>query len=201
MIKTKKILSIITAIMVGLTTVIVPTLAASNVYYAKTTVYFNVPSDATFSIAMPSNYASWTQIVGTTEGGATSTTWISFNFSSASSGTLVQPYEAGASGDAQNGALEPIYYIDNTGNVNEQFKIYLGTATPSGVALYVNATCGSCTSPLTTLTAVGVTEGSANTLTSSLANTDYLNITLYGNTSSATAGETNRVIYIKSTGL
>jgi len=35
--------------------------------------------DATFSIAMPSDYTGWTQVTGTDESGATSIDWISFN--------------------------------------------------------------------------------------------------------------------------
>jgi hypothetical protein len=83
--------------------------------------------------------------------------------------------------------------------VNEQFTIYLGSASPTGITVYVNATCETCSSPLSGLNVMGVTEGSANTLTTSLANTDFLNVTLYSNVTGATGGITSRTIYIKST--
>ena len=173
--------------------------AASSTYYAKTVVYFNVPSDATFSIAMPSDYASFTSITGTTEGGATATDWISFNFSDGTQAALQEPYQLGSAGNAQAGATQPIFYIDNTGNTAEKFEIYVDSSVPSGVSLYVNATCGTCTSPLTTLTLMGVAEGSANVLTTSLATTDFLNVTLYANTSAAADGISSRTVYLKST--
>ena len=172
---------------------------ASTTYYAKTTVYFNVPSDASFSIAMPANYGSWTSVTGTTEGGATATDWISFNFTNVPQATLQEPYQLGVSGNNQAGAAKPIFYIDNTGNVNEKFEINLSTAVATGIGFYFNATCtGSCTTPTTTLTEFS--SGNYQQLVASLPTTSYLNITLYGNTSSsAAAGTTSNTVYIKST--
>ncbi len=173
--------------------------AASTSYYAKSPVYFTVPSDATFQIAMPSDYTSFTAITGENEGAATAVNWISFNFSTVPQAALQVPYETGASGNAQTN-IKPIFYVDNTGNVAESFKIYVDASLATGLTMFVNATCASCTSPLTALTVVGVTSGSANTLTTSLANTDFLNITLFANaSSSAASGTTSKNIYIYST--
>jgi len=175
-------------------------LAASTSYYAKSTVYFLVPSDASFSVALPADYTSFTAITGTNEGGATALSYISFNYTNVPQAGLQQPYQLGDNTKAQNTTSnKPIFYIDNTGNVPEQFKVYIDSSTPTGVYIYVNASCGTCTAPLTVLTAVAV-SASTNTLTTSLANTDYLNITLFSNTSSgAVAGETSRTFYIYST--
>jgi hypothetical protein len=172
--------------------------AASTTYYAQTTVVFNVPSDATFSIAMPADYGSWTSITGTVEGSATATDYISFNYSSVPQAALQEPYQLGSSGNAQNGAASPIYYIDNTGNTDEQFDIKLNQSMPSNVELYFNATCvGSCG---TVQTAEAQISTSYQQLASAVTTSSYLNVTLWSNVSSgASAGETDRVIYIRST--
>jgi len=189
--KTKNLIIAILA-----TLLITPTvLAASTTYYASTTVYFNVPADASFSITMPSG-TTYT-ITGTAEGTATSLNWISFNFTNVPQSTLQEPYELGDSSKAQQGALIPIFYIDNTGNTDEKFEIRIDSAEPSGIYLYFNATCtGTCTSPTTSLTRITT---SYQPLVASLPTTSYLNVTLYANVSSgATAGETSRIIYIRS---
>jgi hypothetical protein len=172
--------------------------AASTQYYAKTTIYFNVPIDATFSVGLPSSY-SLTNITGTTEGTATSVSWISFNFTAAPQSALQQPYALGATADAQAGSAKPIFLIKNTGNTNETFSIRADASLPTGISLYGNATCatGDCTSPTTALTAVSTTYVS---MVSSLYTTKYLNLTLYANTtSSAIAGQTSVGLYINST--
>lgn len=187
-------------VLIGLLMLATPVFSASTTYYAKATIYFNIPVDASFSIAMPNSYASWQSITGMTEGTATQTTdWISFNFSSHNSATLIQPYQLGEAEDTQNGATKPIFYIHNTGNVNESFKVYMGSALPSGISLYVNTTSNGCGTLLSALTIVPVSEGSSLQVASSCNTTDYLNITLYANTSYATTGETNRAFYVKST--
>jgi len=175
--------------------------AASSNYYAKSTVWFNVPSDATFSIAMPSDYTSLTAITGTTEGGATAVNLISFNFSATPQAALQVPYQAGASANAQATNLKPIYYVLNTGNTAEKIESYLSAQPSAGIAIYVNVTCsGTCTSPQTALIAANTTTGSPNTLTTSLGSNEHLNITYYANTTSAIAsGQTSLTLYIKST--
>jgi len=175
--------------------------AASSVYYAQTTVYFQIPADASFAIAMPSDYTSWTYITGTEQGSATATDWISFNFTNAPQ-TGVQPYQHGNQAWNQDGATQPIFYIDNTGNVDEAFYIYWGSSLPSGISVCVNSTCtGTCTSPgtISTCTSIGVGEGSATQIASTIKTDEFLNVTLYADvTSDAAPGEVSRTLYIKS---
>ena len=176
--------------------------AASSDYYAKTTVYFLVPTDATFSISFPDDYTAWNTITGETEGGATdlsSTDWVSMNYSTVPE-TWVQPYHLGVSGNAQAGISKPIFYIDNTGNTAEKFELYWATALPSNIEVCANSSCtGTCSSPgdVAACTEIGVGEGSETTFATTINTDEYLNITLYGNvTAGATAGETSEVIYI-----
>lgn len=168
-------------------------MASATSYYSKTTMYFSVPSDATFSIAMPSDYTSWTEITATSESG-TATDWISFNFTGIPNPTLVEPYQLGASANAQAGMTKPIIYIDNTGNVNEKFEIKASASLPTGVEVYFNATGGA--TPTTTLTALTTNY---QTIEAGMDNTKYLNVTLYANaSSSASAGQSNQDLIIKS---
>lgn len=170
-------------------------LGAATSYYSKTTVYFNVPSDATFSIAMPDDFTDLVAITGTNEGGATATDFISFNFTATTDATLIEPYQVGAVATTQDHVnLVPIYRIDNTGNVNMKFEIKFDSALPSGVTIYGNATEGATETG--TLTAIATNYV---TMEAGMDNTKYLNITLFGNTSSAASGETSRTLYIKST--
>lgn len=172
-------------------------LAASNTYYAKTTMYFNVPVDATFQIALPADYTSFTAITGTNEGAATATNWISFNFTGVPQAVLQEPYQLGVAANTQNSAAKkPIFYIDNTGNCNEKFEIKAAGALPANIAVYFNATGGQ--TPTATLTAL--TTG-YQTLEANMDNTKFLNVTLFANTSAGIAtGTTTQDIYIKSTG-
>jgi len=193
-------MAILIALLLGMPIV----LAASTTYYAKTTVYFNVPSDATFSISFPDDYTAWNSITGTTEGGATdlsTSDWISFNFTNVPE-NWVEPYHLGASANSQSGITKPIFYIDNTGNTDEKFELYWATSLPTGIAVCGNSSCtGTCSSPgtLSTCTSIGVGSASATTFASTIKTDEYLNITLYANVSSGAAGgETSEVIYIKS---
>jgi hypothetical protein len=173
--------------------------AASSNYYAQTLVLFNVPTDATFSIAMPANYATWTSITSTSDyPSATATDWISFNYTSAPSATLTEPYQLGAAANNQAGAAKPIYYIDNTGNTNEQFDIKLNQTAPTNVNVYFNGSCvGSCGTTTTTLTAM---TASYLPVATTVTTASYLNITLYSNTSAGiTGGISTRYIAIRST--
>lgn len=174
-------------------------LAVSNNYYAQTLVLFTVPSDATFSISMPSNYASWTTITGTSDyPSATATDWISFNYTSVPQATLQEPYQLGAAGTKQVGAATPIYYIDNTGNTNEQFDIKINQTMPININLYFNASCvGSCGTTTTTLTDMTT---SYQALATAVTTSSYLNVTLFSNTSAGvTTGTSQRYIAIRST--
>ena len=176
----KKKLLFLTLILLGIPGV----LAASTTYYAKTVVYFNVPSDASFAIAMPANYAD------------------SFNFTEVPQ-NWIEPWQLGQSSNNQAGITKPIFYIDNTGNVDEKFELYWSGSLPSGISVCGNSSCtGTCTSPgtLTECTTIGETEGSATTFATTIKTDEYLNITLYANVSSGTAaGQTSQTLYIKST--
>ncbi len=141
--------------------------------------------DATFSIAMPSDYGSWTAITGTSEGSATSVDWISFNFTDIPQ-YYVQPYQLGASADTQNGAAEPIFYIDATGNTDIDVQLRFSSSLPSGLTVEGNATCSgtynSCQGPGVQITTSYVT------LVDDLSQTDsFANITLWGNVSDGTS--------------
>jgi len=175
--------------------------AASSVYYAQTTVYFQIPADASFAIAMPANYGQWYTITGENEGGATPTDWISFNFTNVPQ-SWVEPYQHGNQSWPQQGATQPIFYIDNTGNVDEAFYIYWGSDLPSGISVCVNSTCtGTCIDPgtISTCTSIGVGQGSATQIATTIKTDEFLNVTLYANvTSDAAAGEVSRTLYIKS---
>ena len=153
-------------------------LAASQNYYAVTTVYFNIPFDAAFRIAMPSSYTFQT-ITGVDYATATATspTWISFNFTTTPQGK-VQPYAGGVSGDAQNGATKPIFRYQASGNT--AIKIYINlTSIPSGIAVGVNGTCdGTCTNPKTV--EQNLTASGEMTLVDSLSVGSYFNCTLWG---------------------
>lgn len=167
--------------------------AASN-YYGKVLVYFNVPSDATFAIAFPSAY-TFEDITSSTESSPTVTSsWISFNFTSGTQ-SWVQPQTNGSATNAQNGPTKPIFYIDNTGNVNEKFDI--NATVPSTFAVCANSTCtgecGTTTSACTALTTSYVTMATAVTTTS------FLNITLYANASGSSGGQASGSVMIKST--
>lgn len=187
----KKILTGLFVIFTALLTSDVPlVLAASSSYYAVTTVYFNVPSDATFNIALPSGYTN-TSITGTSEPG-TATSWISFNYTAVPQATLAQPWVIGASADAQAGGLKPIFLIYNTGNVNETINLRTTGSPATGIQLFFNASCAtsSCTTATTALTEM--TTGYLPAV-ASLYNGKALNVTLWSNTSSAVNSGTSSV--------
>lgn len=191
---------ILLALVLSLLTI--PGVYAATNYYASTVVYFNVPSDASFAIAMPADYTSFTDITGTIEGSATATDWISFNFTNVPE-NWVEPYQHGVSSDSQAGITKPIFYIDNTGNVDEKFELYWAGSLPTGIAVCGNSSCtGTCSDSgtISTCTEIGENEGSATTFASTIKTDEYLNITLYANVSSGTAaGQTSQTLYIKST--
>jgi hypothetical protein len=169
--------------------------AASNTYYAKTAIYFNVPSDATFSIAFPIDRA-WDAISGTTEGGATATDWISFNYTSNAPAAAVDAQQLGATGmSKQNGTAWPIFYIDNTGNVNEQFDVRLDAYPTAGMSVYFNSTGG--TNPISALT--NITTAYVKVV-DTITTAQFLNLSLYSNTSlTLSSGQTTVNLYVRST--
>lgn len=153
-------------------------LAASQNYYAVSIVYFNIPYDASFRIAMPSSY-TFQSITGVdyVTATATSPTWISFNFTQTPQ-SHVQPYAGGVSGDSQNGVTKPIFRYDPSGNT--PIRIYINlTSIPTGIAVGVNGTCeGACTNPKTV--EQNLTANIEMILVDSLPTTSYFNCTLWG---------------------
>jgi len=168
-------------------------LATSANYYAKTTVYFNIPSDASFRIALPSAY-SYEDITGTDYAGATETSpgWVSFNFSTIPD-EHVEPYAEGNAAYTQSGVATPIFLYDPTGTSAIALTINL-TTIPTGVYIGVNGSCGSCTSPKTV--EGNLTANTAMSLTTSLATDDFFNCTLWGYVdATASAGESSGTMY------
>jgi len=154
--------------------------------------------DASFSVAMPSSYSTFTQITGTTETGATQLDWISFNFTDIPQ-TDVQPYQVGNPSYAQQGSTKPIFLIDNTGTGPIDISLRLSTTPPSGITIYGNATCSgtytSCQSTKIQLTT------SYQTLVYGLSQTNsFANITLYADLASGTqSGQYSGItLYIRS---
>jgi hypothetical protein len=192
--KLNKILLIVTLNFLVITTFVY---AQSQNYYARTDVYFNIPYDAAFRIAMPSGY-TYVDITGTDYATATATSpsWISFNFTQVPQ-SYVQPYAGGLAGDAQDGITKPIFRYDPTGNTPIRISINL-TSIPSGITVKVNGTCDdvapeNCTNPLTTETTL--VAGVEQVLVESLAVDNYFNVTLWGSADiTATPGEYGPVI-------
>lgn len=160
--------------------------------YAVTKVYFNVPSDTSFTISMPSNYATnkW-NITGTSEAAATETDWISFNFTQLPQPTLQQPWRLGLSAENQDGSSKPIMILQPRGNVNLTFTMYRNVSLPPNIYLYVNATCfapGYCQNVLTTLTEVGTSPIVLATQVDWSNPNGAVNVTLWANTSTGVQG-------------
>lgn len=171
--------------------------AASETYYATTEVYFNIPYDAAFRIAMPSTY-TYQDITGTDYGTATATspTWASFNFTVVPA--RVEPFAGGLAGDAQSGTTKPIFLYDPMGNT--PIKIYINlTSIPTGTEVEVYGVCtGSCTNPIAA--PVNLTANVETLLVDSLPTTSYFNCTLYGYADdTATPGESSVTMYHHST--
>ena len=159
--------------------------------YARSDVYYIVPSDTSFQVSMPDNYASYTDITGSTEDGATALSDIVFNVTSLPS-NMVQPHIEGDPASAQTSELAPIFRIDNTGNVAQKYSIRLTADEPANTDLMANATCeGTCTSSMQSPYALTTAY---QELADDVATTGFVNVTLYGNFSiSATVdtGATN----------
>lgn len=179
------------ALIIGILLLLV-TVPIALAEYAVTRVYFNVPSDTSFSISMPSDYAAnkW-NITATEEATANETDWISFNFTTAPQATLQQPWRVGLESEEQDGSSKPIMMLQPRGNTNLTFTMYRNVSLPDNVFLYVNATCfaaGYCQDELTTLTAVDTSPLILATQVAWDNTNGRLNVTLWANTSSGVIG-------------
>lgn len=154
--------------------------------------------DATFSIAMPDDYTSWTEITGENEATSTYTSVnISCNFTE-SEQDWVEPYANYDSDYAQSTAdLKPIFYIDNTGTGASDFSLRINATLPYGMNITANATCSgtydSCEATPQNISTTYVT------LVTGLSQTNsYANITLYcGESKQVQAGQHGNIrIYI-----
>lgn len=179
---------------VSLASVLTPFVsAAAASYYAKVSVYYNIPTDTSFNIAFPSTYTSG---FNETAANTTTTNWISFNFTTTSD-TFIQPRTTGDAGKAQSGSLVPIFLIYNTGNTAETMA--LNATVPTGYVMCANASCtgGDCTSPVATCTALGA--AGYTTMFTGLGVGKKGNITLFANSSSSsTAGQSAGNVFIQS---
>ncbi len=166
--------------------------------YAKTTVYFNAPTVTTFTIRMPDTYSGAYEvaITGTSEASATTTPWISFNASSLPQ-NYIEPYVEGNTSKAQNGTAQPIFWIENTGNVAINISMYWSASLPTGWTVWWNGTCTSCTA-VNTVTLTGVGETNAQQVVIGLAVGAFANLTAFAN-ASASAVDGNVDLYTKST--
>lgn len=156
--------------------------AASENYYARTEVYFNIPYDAAFSIAMPSAY-TYVNITNVTYETATATSpsWVSFNFTQTPQ-SFVQPFAGGLSGEAQAGTTKPIFRYDPTGNTAIRLSLNMSGSYPTDITVYANGTCddelSGCTNPRKTYTELLVNQ--EITFVDYLSTNNYFNVTLWG---------------------
>ncbi len=166
-------------------------LAVSQNYYAVTTVYFNIPYDASFSIAMPTGYTVPTTITGTNYQFATATSLISFNFTDIPS--RVEPFAQGTSAYAQSGTAKPIFMYTSLGNTN--IKIYINlTQTPSGIQVEVNGACDGAGCTKNAALPLNLTGNSETRIVDSLSTGARFNCTLYGYAdSNAQPGQSNGI--------
>lgn len=189
--KTAKLLAII-----SIAFLLTGTIALAE--YATTKVYFNIPIATQFNIRMPSAYTV-IDITGTSEATATSTSWISFNFSKSSSDSWLEPSVTGDFAKNQSGTSQPIFMIENDGSVNQTFTIYYNE-TPddgtwpgsSGLNISVNGTCNDlsyCVSPLTTAT--NMSDSALKFVEDLWPSTSYhFNLTMWGFKESSVTGGT-----------
>lgn len=171
-------------------------LASTNVDTGdENVIYYTLVVDATFSIAMPSDYASWTEIIGEDEGGATSLDWISFNFTDYPE-YYCEPQQLGSDSDKQEGVEKPIFYIDVNGNTDMDIKIRFSSSLPGGIVVGGNASCSG-----TYVSCQNVIQGISTdyvTLIDDLSQTDsFGNVTLYANVTGGSDGESaGQTLYI-----
>ena len=171
-------------------------LAVSSVYFEYTQVYFNIPRDALFQIALLSGGTyTWSgSPTAITEGGATATSpvWVSFNMTTVPA-IERQPQTVGVASDIQSGILKPIWKFKNTGNCNEYYSIKMNSTLGTDLAIGFNETCdtGTCG---TENNALGVyknmTQNAVYVVANNMALNAIINITLWGSASAASpAGE------------
>lgn len=155
--------------------------------YAATRVYFNVPSATTFTIFVPDEYTgSGFQylITGSSQGAATDCDWITFNFSSAPDSWQIPSFKGNFTRN-QTGVSGPIWYVDNTGNVNQTFTIYTNETDSPPFGTYFNISVNASCSPsadycnYTETTAFNITKG-ATLIANRTDPTGFINITMWG---------------------
>jgi hypothetical protein len=169
--------------------------------------YTVVTAVISFLVQMPANYGPCPSsycynITADTEATANQTSWISFNFSS-SNENFREPYRVGSSSDTQDNAnKKPIFRINNTGNRNISVSLKFNETVPAGIAVGGNASCDPDSSCCGTVQTSLINLGGGTTyqyLGQNLQNTTTcaLNITLWGNVSGVTPGESLRYLFIK----
>ncbi|MFQ6020696.1 MAG: hypothetical protein ACE5J4_01585 [Candidatus Aenigmatarchaeota archaeon] len=161
--------------------------------FATTKVYFNIPANTQFSIAMPDTYSGAQNftITATTLAEANDTDWISFNFSTVPQSSLQQPSAAGDFSRNQSGTAQPIFWITNLGNVNITITVWANESIPSNVQWWFNGTttpggtdCGTATTALTQMS--GTAQNAITGLT--YLGDCSLNFTMWANTSAGVSG-------------
>ena len=159
--------------------------------------------DTSFRILMPASFscaADCFNISATTEATADVTDYISFNFTSGSQSN-VQPYRKGDSTLNQNGAVKPIFLVQNTGNRSISIDLRLNASFPTGVTISANATCTpvatGCTSTTTSKTTL--TTSYQNFVIGLKTSGSYANITFWGDITTAVApGEYSEGLFTNS---
>ena len=110
--------------------------------YIEMGVYYRPTLDTTFLLMMPLQYsgANYNFTSDGAEGNATTTSFISFNFTlSDLGGPLVEPQVLGATADKQQGSLRPIFLIDNVGNIEISIGLRINETQPGQIRVFVNA--------------------------------------------------------------
>lgn len=172
----------------------------NNVNFTEGAFTVHIP-DATFTVAMPTNYVFY-NITNESEATASNTTPknISFNFSTIPQYWVEPCAGSDCTNSQQNASLNrPIYLIQATGNVPIGIGITLNASLPTGLTMSANATCsgthGTCQGTVQTI-------GTTYVDLVSQLNTDaasFANITLFANfTGSVAAGEKGYKILINA---
>jgi hypothetical protein len=161
--------------------------------YTTTSAEAPPTPDASFNVSMPSDYA-WIPITGTEEGTATATADISFNFTDLGE-NFTQPFANGIAGDAQSGTALPIFYINTSGNIDNNYSLRIDPSWGATLVVMANASCTDadiCQSVLQSLTTSYVT------LVNGSAPNSFVNITLYANVSRTAMAtvDTGSTLYI-----
>ncbi|MFQ6071144.1 MAG: NosD domain-containing protein, partial [Methanosarcinales archaeon] len=176
-----------------------------NLTYAGTQVNITLTipfvADTSYTILMPDTYDFPYEynITAPTEAEANVTDWISFNYSLPFPNYWVQPYAGGNPTRNQNGISQPIFLIDNIGNVNISIYLRYNESLQSGITLSFNASCypsGYCTF---VQTSEKLLTNSYSLVANNISTSSFLNITLWSNyTGSLTGGEYESNILTKA---